>query len=169
MSKSTFKIYCDGACQGNPGKSGSGLAVYNGDKKPVLISGRYNASGTNNTAELNALYRALEIANEYINENVEILADSQYAIKCISEWAYSWKKKGWTKKGGEIKNLEIIQKAHKLYDEIKDKIKLSHVKAHSNIEGNELADRMAIYAIHSQSVGFKQYEYDSISEVLSIS
>jgi ribonuclease HI len=169
LVKKDFIIYCDGACQGNPGKSGSGLAVYNKDKEPVLIYGRFNANGTNNTAELNALYRALEIAKEYIDENIQILADSKYAIDCISVWAYNWKKKGWTKKGGEIKNLEIIQKAHKLYDEIKDNVKLAHVKAHSGIEGNELADRMAIYAIHSKTLGFKKYDYNSISEVLSIS
>ena len=32
-----LRIYCDGACQGNPGRSGSGLAIYEDDKKPVLI------------------------------------------------------------------------------------------------------------------------------------
>ena len=166
MGKKDFKIYCDGACQGNPGKSGSGLAVYYGDKKPTLIYGRFNECGTNNTAELNALFRALEIANEYIDENVQIFADSKYAIDCISVWAYNWKKKGWTKKGGEIKNLEIIKKAHTLYDELKNNIELKHVKAHSGIEGNELADRMAVYAISSKTIGFKKHDYSSIDDVL---
>lgn len=166
MEKKNFKIYCDGACQGNPGKSGSGLAVYNGDKKPTLIYGRFNERGTNNTAELHALLRALEIADEYIDEDVEILADSKYAIDCISVWAYNWKKKGWTKKGGEIKNLEIIKKAHNLYDKLKDNIQLKHVKAHCGIEGNELADRMAVYAISSQNQGFKKHEYNDINDVL---
>ncbi len=107
----TLKIYCDGACSGNPGNAGSGLAVYEGDNSPVLLHGRYEELGTNNTAELNALYKALEIASESkCTSMIEICSDSKYSIDCISKWAYGWKAKGWTKKGGEIKNLEIIKK-----------------------------------------------------------
>lgn len=160
-------IYCDGACSNNPGKSGSGIAVYKNSQEPILLHGKYLERGTNNTAELQALFKALQIAaNNKNNFNVTIYSDSKYSIDCISTWAYSWKSKNWTKKSGEIKNLEIIKEAHNLFDEIKDKITLKHVKAHAGIEGNELADRMAMYTLSAKNDEFEEYKYKSIQEVL---
>lgn len=171
LSRNTnsLEIYCDGACLDNPGKSGSGLSIYRDDtEKPILLYGQYVELGTNNTAELNALYKALTIASESKASNITIYSDSKYSIDCVTVWAYGWKTKSWTKKGGEIKNLEIIKIAHNLYDEIKEKIQIKHVKAHSGIEGNELADRMAMMAIKFKSIDYKMYEYEYIDDVLEL-
>lgn len=89
------KIYCDGACKGNPGNSGSGLAIYQ-NNIVTLYTGLFMELGTNNIAELNALKKALEIAKNY-NE-VTIYSDSMYAIDCITKWAYTWEKNNWVKK-----------------------------------------------------------------------
>ena len=161
-------IYCDGACKGNPGKSGSGLAIYHGKSKPTLLYGAYEGRGTNNTAELNALYKALLIALESEPSKVTICCDSKYSIDCITTWAYGWKKNGWKKKGGEIKNLAIIKLAHELYDGMKKSVTIKHVKGHAGVEGNELADRMAGYAIVSKSSGYKRYEYEDVVDVLGM-
>ncbi len=169
ISRKSLKIYCDGACSGNPGEAGSGLALYDGKEFPTLIYGDYEMIGTNNTAELNALFKALEIAsNVNCESTIEICSDSKYSIDCVTNWAYGWKAKGWKKKGGEIKNLELIQKAHALFEELKSKINISHVKGHAGFEGNELADRMAVYAIISKEKEYKKYTYDSIDEVLAL-
>ncbi len=162
-------IYCDGACKGNPGESGSGLVIYEGEKKPTLLYGQYKKQGTNNTAELNALYKALLIAKEAEDSRVNICCDSKYSIDCITKWAYSWKSNGWKKKGGEIKNLEIIQEAHSLYEELKERIVIEYVKGHAGVEGNELADRMAGYAIVAQNEVYEVFEYDEVSSVLAMS
>ena len=139
-----IKIYCDGACSGNPGNAGSGLAIYSNKKKPVLLYGAYEELGTNNIAELNALHQALIIASQTFSENtISIFSDSKYAIDCISTWAYSWKKNGWTKKGGEIKNLELIQEAHELFLKLKEKIDHSNysvMRLNDLIGLNELLD-----------------------------
>jgi len=161
-------IYCDGACKGNPGKSGSGLAIYHGKSRPTLLYGEYNSYGTNNTAELNALYKALLIALESEPSKVTICCDSKYSIDCISNWAYGWKARGWSKKSGEIKNLEIIKLAHELYDGLKERVVLKHVKGHSGVEGNELADRMAVYAISSGAKAYKRYDYENVSDILKL-
>jgi ribonuclease HI len=161
-------IYCDGACKGNPGRSGSGLALYEGSKKPVLLYGEYQEMGTNNTAELNALHKALLIAQESEGSKVSICCDSKYSIDCITNWAYSWKAKGWTKKGGEIKNLEVIQKAHALYEALKERVIIKHVKGHAGVEGNELADRMAVYAVLMKNENYEVYEYDELANVLEM-
>ncbi len=162
-------IYCDGACKGNPGRSGSGLAVYEGNQKPTLLYGQYKELGTNNTAELNALHKALLIAKEAEGSKVTVCCDSKYSIDCITKWAYSWKAKGWKKKGGEIKNLEIIQEAHTLYEELKSQVTVKHVKGHAGVEGNELADRMAGYVIVAQNEAYAVYAYDDVGDVLAMS
>ena len=163
------KIYCDGACSGNPGKAGSGLAIYSNKKNPVLLYGAYEEEGTNNIAELNALHQALVIARQTNSQNIiSIFSDSKYAIDCITTWAYSWKKNGWSKKGGEIKNLELIIEAHTLYEKLKNKIEINHVKGHSGVEGNELADRMAVHTIKIKNKDFAFYSYAKVEEVLAL-
>ena len=156
---SDIDIYTDGGCEPNPGEAGSGLALYRQGELAELWYGLYNPNGTNNTAELNALYQALLMAQQYnkLGKSVHIHSDSQYAINCIANWAYGWKAKSWKRKTGEIANLEIIQQAHELYDSLKAAIKLTHVAAHVGIEGNELADRMSIHAIDSKEQNFCRY------------
>jgi ribonuclease HI len=144
-----LQIYCDGACDPNPGKAGSGIAVYRDGTLAQLWYGLYNPNGTNNTAELNALHQALLIAEAAIvsGEAAQILCDSTYAINCVSKWAEGWEKKGWRKAGGEIKNLSIIQAAYALYVRLESQLQMTHVSAHVGTEGNELADRMAMFAV----------------------
>ena len=164
-------IYCDGGCTPNPGKAGSGVAIYRNNELSELWYGLYEDMGTNNTAELGALYESLLIAQKEIEQGnkVEIKCDSMYSINCIKTWAVSWEKKGWTKKGGEIKNLEIIQESYYLYNKIKNNITLSHIKAHSGFEGNELADRMTMYAIEEKSRAFVKYSKTiDIDEILKM-
>ena len=154
------QIYCDGACDPNPGHAGSGIVVYRDGELVELWYGLYNPNGTNNTAELNALHRALLMAESNIaaGRTVRILCDSSYAINCISKWAEGWKAKGWRKSGGEIKNLGIIQDAYAVYTRIADDVELVHVSAHVGTEGNELADRMAMYAVESRNPQLRQYD-----------
>ena len=164
-----IRIYCDGACSGNPGNAGSGLAIYSNKKNPVLLYGAYEEVGTNNIAELNALHQALIIAKQTSSDNIiSIFSDSKYAIECITTWAFSWKANGWSKKGGEIKNLELIKETHNLFLKLKDKIEINHVKGHAGVEGNELADRMAVYTIKAKNKNFEFYSYNKIEEVLSM-
>jgi ribonuclease HI len=96
-------------------------------------------------------------SNIATGQSVRILSDSSYAINCISKWAEGWKAKGWRKSGGEIKNLSIIQDAHAVYTRIADEIELTHVSAHVGTEGNELADRMAMYAVTQRVKDLRQY------------
>lgn len=153
------QIFCDGACDPNPGHAGSGIVVYRDGQLLELWYGLYNPSGTNNTAELNALHRALLMAESNIaaGRSVQILCDSVYAINCVSKWAPGWKARGWRKAGGEIKNLSIIQDAHAVYTRITPEVQLTHVSAHVGTEGNELADRMAMYAVTQRDKDLRQY------------
>jgi len=157
-------IYCDGACSPNPGKSGTGIAIYEDiDEKSQLTSlwyGLYHANGTNNTAELNGLLKSFEVAQKFIaqNKKVQILSDSKYSIDCITKWAKGWQAKGWTRgKGEEIKNLDLIKQCFALYQKLQNNLIISHVKGHANIEGNELSDRMAVLARLERTSDFVQF------------
>lgn len=149
VSVSDINIYCDGACSPNPGKAGTGIAVYEKEQVRTLYYGLFEANGTNNSAELYGMLEAFKLALPYIKQgkSVQILSDSKYSIDCLTKWATGWKNKGWTRgKNEEVKNLNIIKPAYELYQQIKNDISISHVKGHANIEGNELADRMAVLA-----------------------
>jgi len=156
------KIYTDGGCEPNPGKAGSGIAVYRDEKINELWYGLFNSYGTNNTAELNALHYAMRIADHESKQgkSIAIFCDSKYSIQCITQWAAGWQKKGWKKPSGEIKNLELIKQMFALYSAIKDKVQILHVNGHVGVEGNELADRMSIIAIDKKEEGFKLYNED---------
>jgi ribonuclease HI len=153
-------IYCDGACDPNPGNAGSGIVLYRAGKLAELWYGLYNPAGTNNTAELNALYHALRMAEAEIKtgNTVEVCSDSAYAINCIRTWAPSWEKKGWKKPGGEIRNLQIIQDCYAIYRRIEGELTLTHVAGHVGTEGNELADRMAMLGAQSKEKELRLYQ-----------
>jgi ribonuclease HI len=155
----SLQIYCDGACEPNPGCAGSGIAVYRDGTLEQLWYGLYNPSGTNNTAELNALHHALLMAETAIaaGQPAQILCDSTYALNCVSKWAEGWEKKGWRKAGGDIKNLSIIQGAYAVYTRMDSQLQLHHVSAHVGTEGNELADRMAMFAVVSGNEDLRLY------------
>lgn len=165
------EIFCDGGCDPNPGQAGSGVSVYRDGTLSELWYGLYNPSGTNNTAELNALYQALLIARDAVSDGLKplIRCDSKYSIDCVTNWAFSWKAKGWKRKvEGDIKNLEIIQQAHALFVALQADITVEHVKAHVGIEGNELADRMTMVAVSRKESEFVRYPDLDVSAILAL-
>jgi len=125
-----------------------------------LWYGLYDPRGTNNTAELNALHHALLMSEQVLlcGHSVEVLSDSKYAINCISVWAPGWEARGWRKASGEIRNLDIIKSTYAIYNRIKGEARLNHVAAHVGTEGNELADRMAMYAVQTKQKALKLFE-----------
>ena len=92
------------------------------------------------------------------NKTVQVRSDSSYGLNAVTKWAAGWKKRGWRKADGEIKNLELIQELYALYQQIEDDVTLQHVSAHVGIEGNELADRMAMLAVERREVKWREYD-----------
>jgi ribonuclease HI len=152
-------IYCDGACEPNPGHAGSGIVVYRAGQLAELWFGLYSPMGTNNTAELNALYHALRMAEAEIRagKTVEVCSDSAYSVNAVRRWAANWEKRGWKKDGGEIKNLELIQACYAVFRRLEKELTLTHVAGHAGTEGNELADRMAMLAIQRKERELRLY------------
>jgi ribonuclease HI len=165
-------IFCDGGCDPNPGPAASGIAVYKSGTIQSKYYGLYH-SGTNNTAELNALFEAMRLAKDLLEQGfkVQILSDSSYSVKAMTQWATAWQRKNWTRgKGQVLANADLIKKMYEYYVQLPSSLSIIHVKGHSGVEGNELADRMCFIAMQNKTEDFVKYEgSESIEELLAIS
>jgi hypothetical protein len=71
-----------------------------------------------------------------------IFTDSELCVNTISKWAKAWEARGWRKKDGEIKNLELVQELYRLYHGHPG-LELRWIKAHNGARWNEYADALA--------------------------
>ena len=126
--------YTDGSASPNPGPGG--FAVIK-DLQPHIL-GSEDGETTNIRMEGKALIAAIQDAGD---DKVEIYTDSEFWINVVAKWAPGWQARGWTKKGGEIKNLDIVQELFELYTN--SNVDLKWVRGHEGDEGNELADEWA--------------------------
>ncbi len=127
--------YTDGSASPNPGPGGFAV-IRNG--KPHIIGGEPGAETTNIRMEGLAIKAALQDAK---GEECQIFTDSEFWINVITKWAIGWEQKGWKKKGGEIKNLDIVRDVYPLYQS--SRATLNWVRGHEGDEGNEMADEWA--------------------------
>lgn len=125
-------IYTDGACTGNPGPSGIGVVIMDGEKRRELSE--YLGRGTNNIAELTAIGRALEEILDATERPVFVHSDSSYSIGLLT--------KGWKAKA----NAELVSWLRDLANKF-PKLTLVKVKGHAGIPENERADELARRAI----------------------
>ena len=116
-------------------RSGGYAVIENG--QPVAL-GSEDGQTTNIRMEGMALIAAMELAGD---EPCEIHSDSEFWINVLTKWAPGWAAKDWRKKGGDIKNLDLVQQAYALYQSTQPK--LVWVRGHVGHEQNELADEWA--------------------------
>ena len=135
----TITAAVDGSSLGNPGPAGWAWVI----SEDCWDAGGW-PSGTNNLGELNAVLELLNATAQagLADEDLHILADSQYAINVISKWSPGWKKRGWVKADKKpIKNLELIQEIDRaMQGRI---ITFEWVKGHAGHPLNERADDAA--------------------------
>lgn len=126
--------YTDGSASPNPGPGG--FAVIKNRKPHVL--GSEDGETTNIRMEGKALIAAINDAGK---DKCQIHTDSEFWINVVTKWAPGWADKGWKKKGGEIKNIDIVHELYALYND--SKAELVWVRGHEGDEGNEMADEWA--------------------------
>lgn len=91
-----MQVYCDGSCLNN-GKPNAraGYGIYFGENDPRNKAGKLQGSlQTNNRGELTAILEALKICPA---GDIEIITDSNLAVKTFTEWINTWKKSKWWK------------------------------------------------------------------------
>ena len=124
-------VYTDGACRGNPGPAGLGVVLISGDHRKEISE--YLGHGTNNIAELMAVKRALEEIKA-TGRRILMHIDSEYVRGVLS---LGWKAKA---------NRELIEDLREFCATFPD-LHFVKVPAHSGVEENECADRLANQAI----------------------
>jgi len=127
-------FFTDGSASPNPGPGGYSVIEHG---KPVAL-GSEDGDTTNIRMEGRALIAALSLVG---GEVCEIHTDSEFWINVITKWSLAWEANGWKKKGGEIKNLDLVKEVCALYKQ--SNAKLVWVRGHVGHEGNEKADEWA--------------------------
>ena len=132
-------LYTDGACSGNPGPGGWAAILCYGKAEKVLSGGEELT--TNNRMELLGVIAGLECLKESCA--VALYSDSQYICNALNNgWLRDWKKRGWKRRDGEVKNLELWQRLDELLQQ--HSVEAHWVKGHAENEYNNRCDALAV-------------------------
>ena len=128
-------LWTDGSAMPNPGPGG--YAVIDATTAQPVCLGRAERT-TNIRMEGEALCAAMTFAGD---EGCEIHTDSEFWVNVLTQWSETWARNNWQKRGGPIRNLDLVQKLYKLYHTYP--VSLVWVRGHVGTELNELADKWA--------------------------
>lgn len=130
-------LWTDGSANPNPGPGGYAVIEEKGDSFFPVCLGREKDS-SNIRMEGSAIGAAIKYAAP---EKCEIHTDSEFWKNVLMEWAPRWEENGWKKKGGPIKNLELVKAVYSYYKEYQPEI--IWTRGHVGTLGNEMADEFA--------------------------
>jgi ribonuclease HI len=74
-----------------------------------------------------------------------------YVINCCSKWMAGWKARGWARKDGPLKNLDLLQELDDLIRRYT--VRWRWVAGHSGDVGNDRADALANLAMDLIAAG----------------
>lgn len=141
---SSYEVWTDGACSGNPGPGGYAAIVRDeAGSERELVAGA--AHTTNNRMELFAAIAALEELPA--GSQVRLVSDSEYVIKGITEWMPGWKRRAWKK----VKNRDLWERLDQARD--KHQVRWEWVRGHNGDAMNERADKLAVAESQRQAQG----------------
>ena len=140
------QLFADGACSGNPGPGGWAFILRHPATGKELEASGAERETTNNRMEMTAVIRGLESLKR--GTRVEVITDSIYVGKGLSEWMPKWKLNGWRRReGGQlkpIKNEELWRRMDELL--AKHQVRFTHVRGHQGHTENERCDTLAVAA-----------------------
>jgi ribonuclease HI len=140
-------LFADGACSGNPGPGGWAFILRHPTSGKEMERAGGEPDTTNNRMELTAVIRGLEALKR--RTEVELVTDSVYVGKGLTEWLPKWKANGWRRRQGDkhvpIKNEDLWQRLDELL--ASHRITFTHVAGHSGHPENERCDQLAVAAL----------------------
>jgi ribonuclease HI len=134
--ESRVVAYTDGSGTTAKKAAGIGVALYRQDAAPEYVAENIG-EGTNNRAELCAIWRALRAVPD-TGRDVDIYSDSEYAIGALTQdWARNVNAE-------LIENIRIDLTLRQRQRSGGHKpVRFFHVDGHAGNEGNEVADKLA--------------------------
>ena len=140
------QLFTDGACSGNPGPGGWAFVLRHPASGKELQRSGAERETTNNRMEMMAVLRGLEALKR--PTAVELITDSVYVGKGLSEWLPKWKAQGWRRGRGPdsapVKNEDLWRQLDALL--AKHRVKFTHVRGHRGHPENERCDKLAVAA-----------------------
>jgi ribonuclease HI len=149
-------VHADESCLGNgregdnPGGAGGLVEITRGaevSRRDYFVS---EPATTNNRMALRSAITAIELLGAKGSPlALELVSDSSYLVKGMSEWVPGWRARGWRRKGGELQNLELWQELSDLAEP--HDIRWRWVRGHADDPRNAYADHLATTAARDQT------------------
>jgi len=139
--------YTDGACAPtNPGPAAWGAVILDPQGHEAEHARGFIGPGTNQIAEITAALEGLLRVPE--GAEVELVSDSQYVLKGLSEWRAGWERRNWRNSKNEpVANQELWRKLFAVADA--RRVGVRWVRGHNGDHYNEMADRLANEALRA--------------------
>ena len=143
---SEVQLFADGACSGNPGPGGWAFILRHPASGKEMERSGGEPETTNNRMELTAVIRGLEALKR--PTAVELITDSEYVGKGLTQWMAKWKANGWQRVEGQrkvpVKNEDLWRRLDDLL--ARHQLRFTHVRGHSGHPENERCDFLAVQA-----------------------
>lgn len=139
-------LFTDGACSGNPGPGGWAFILRHPSSGKTLERSGAQRETTNNRMELQAVIEGLKALRQ--PSDVELVTDSVYVGKGLTEWLPKWKAHGWRRRERDgfkpVKNVELWQELDRLLGT--HRVRYTAVAGHSGHPENDRCDELAVAA-----------------------
>ncbi|TVR14326.1 MAG: ribonuclease HI [Planctomycetota bacterium] len=131
-----IQAWTDGGCRGNPGVGAWAFLLVDSHTGKALSCAAGERSTTNNRMEMLAAIQTLRALKG--PSAICIHSDSRYLIDCCTKWLAGWKRQGWKRRGGALKNVDLLQMLDELLN--MHQVRMTWVKGHSGDAGNDYVD-----------------------------
>ena len=137
-------IYCDGACQGNPGPGAVAYRIKVDGEIRIERVNPFPETTTNQRMELTAAIESLiEVSNmDEKPESITVYSDSHYLVEGMNSWIATWMKNGWrNSKKKPVENQDLWLKLKLLSSQFK--IDWIETRGHADDKDNNFVDELA--------------------------
>jgi ribonuclease HI len=143
---STYELFTDGACSGNPGPGGWAFLLRGPGVEGTVEQSGGEPGTTNNRMEMLAVIRGLEAIPA--GATVRLVSDSEYVVKGLNEWLDGWKARGWrTAARKAVKNEDLWRRLDALRST--RRLRPEWIRGHNEHPENTRCDALAVAAIES--------------------
>ncbi len=144
------RLITDGACKGNPGPGGwAAILVYGPHRRELSGS---EPETTNNRMELRAAIEGLRALKESCE--VEVVTDSEYLKKGVTQWLPQWKRRGWvTASRKPVRNEDLWRELDRL--SARHRTRWVWTRGHADDPENRRADELASHAADEMAYRMK--------------